>query len=142
MHTGQIEKSINVSYINFDVGLYDSKLDQIVGLINPGKDNEGYMEFQMVHLDPVTLNVTKIFPKFSNGKYCDWTFAFGEDVEHGIWYQVMLKSKNSNTCNGVNAIEYQGYLVGVNVSDGTVINEPYLCDYYVCPFDMLYWTDH
>ena len=46
-------------------------------------------------------------------------------------------TKDGKRCEEPDDLE--GYLLGLNVSDGTIITQTSMCQFWQCPWDIKYW---
>ena len=143
--SGELVQTINFDDVPINVAAYNPTLDKIVGLTTAGKDDEGYMEFEMVYADPVTLEITRAFTPFGSS-FCSWEAVYSQDVDGGVFYGVLLKLSDEARCDTSNGT-YWGHLVGVDVNTGTAVSEPEFCEFGAhlsttsCPWALQYLDD-
>eukprot|EP01084_Bolivina_argentea_P242562 406877_1 len=87
---GDLVNTINFEQVPIDTALYNPKLDKVVGLAYVGRDDAGFIKFDMVYADPVTLEITKPFSSFSN-KWCAWEAIYSQDSDGGVYYGLIYK---------------------------------------------------
>eukprot|EP00490_Sorites_sp_Unknown_P029454 CAMPEP_0114658242 /NCGR_PEP_ID=MMETSP0191-20121206/15372_1 /TAXON_ID=126664 /ORGANISM="Sorites sp." /LENGTH=335 /DNA_ID=CAMNT_0001879709 /DNA_START=202 /DNA_END=1209 /DNA_ORIENTATION=+ len=141
-NTGAIENTVNFEDVIIDTALYDSKLDLVVGLKTGERTKTGHFPFQMVHVDPVTLETKQTFTAFDDD-YCSWEAIYALDTMDGVYYQLLYKMPDNAPCASYNGT-FLGHLTGVFVDNGTVRAAPQFCEFgdvLSCPWDFQWFTE-
>ncbi len=116
--------------------LYFDKMDIIIGIICHYSETSNNITFQFVYLDPISLDIVKIFDAFDGVQaiYSDMTI----DYKNHLFYAVFVYGKTEHQ-------QQDGYLVQIDINNGTIVSKQEFCgiDFgsIECPSSMQLWQN-
>lgn len=151
--TGDIKDILSRDQFPFErSGIYDPTIDQIIGLewtMPPNRTENKNGTWTLEYADPMSLTVTKKMDNYIT-KYCPWFLhSPAIDISNGIFYEFIgapIDNAWYSTCGDAWYVFLSEFhLVGINISNGQKLTDPYIVRNYGAdfiyqePFDIIYW---